>query len=195
MAMKLSLLFAVVLCALSCTTTRNYKITFTEENRESISNYLNNKNIRHNAEDIAILKDITVLSYYGQTDKLSVPEAYFFNKDGFLIKNNQKGESCGQAISKLDKILKQPVDKEQPLEKWTQNFNFLTDTGIIKDDKYDLYVIIHWAVFLDEFNGTSFNWYKSLTDNPDYKVKTILLNLDVQEEWKITPEQRQSLNM
>ena len=38
-------------------------------------------------DDIAILKDTKVFRDYGKTDKLVVPEVCFFNKDGFLLEN------------------------------------------------------------------------------------------------------------
>jgi hypothetical protein len=62
-------------------------------------------------------------------------------------------------------------------------------------DVYDIYVLINWAIFLDSNNETSFNWYTSLKNNKELKIKVILINLDVQEIWNLTDGQKEFLGV
>ena len=149
---------------------QNVEITFKSVNQDSIFNYLAKNNISYNLDDLAILKNIKVLSNYSESERLVVPEAYFFNKDGFLIKNKNKGVSCGATIKDLSKIMKSKIDSSQVLFKWFDELTFLGNQTFLSE-KYDLYILINWALFLDSYNETSFNWYRSLKGKKDLKIK------------------------
>jgi hypothetical protein len=173
---------------------QNVEITFKSVNQDSIFNYLAKNNISYNLDDLAILKNIKVLSNYSESERLVVPEAYFFNKDGFLIKNKNKGVSCGATIKDLSKIMKSKIDSSQVLFKWFDELTFLGNQTFLSE-KYDLYILINWALFLDSYNETSFNWYHSLKEKKDVKIKVLLVNLDVQESWNLTEAQKQYLGI
>ena len=68
-------------------------------------------------------------------------------------------------------------------------------TTDISSDDYDIYVLINWAIFLDSNNETSFNWYTSLKNNKELKIKVLLINLDVQETWQLTDKQKEFLGV
>ncbi|WP_291113737.1 hypothetical protein [Flavobacterium sp. UBA6135] len=164
-------------------------IEFKIENQNSLIEYLDKKKVDYTLDDVAILKDIKVFGDYGKTERLVVPEAYFFNKEGFLIKNKKKGISCGATIKDLSKILKSKYDSNQKITTWMNDFKILGKNDLLSED-YDIYILINWAIFLDSNNEISFNWYKSLKSNKDLKIKVILINLDVQESWNLTEGQK-----
>ena len=172
----------------------NVKIDFKIENQNSITKYLDEKKVEYTLDDIAILRDIKVFGDYGKTERLVVPEAYFFNKDGFLLKNNNKGVGCGASIKNLSKILKSKYDVNETISTRLKDYKILGNNDVLTE-QYDIYILINWAIFLDSNNETSFNWYKSLKSNKDLKIKVILINLDVQESWNLTEGQKKFLGV
>ncbi len=187
----LSILFCLFSSLVIC---QKVEITFKSVNQDSLFNYLNKNQISYDLDDLAILKDIKVFSNYSATERLAVPEAYFFNKDGFLLKNKNKGISCGATIKDLTKIMKSKIDINQQLSTWFEELTFL-GTQPSLEETYDICVLINWAIFLDSNNQTSFNWYQSLKENKVLKVKVVLVNLDVQESWNLTKGQKQFLGI
>lgn len=187
----LGILFSLISSIAIC---QNVTIEFKIESQNSIIEYLDNKRVEYSLDDIAILKDIKVFGDYGKTERLVVPEAYFFNRDGFLLKNNNKGISCGASIKNLSKILKSKYDSNQTITAWLSDYIILGDKETLFKE-YDIYILINWAIFLDSNNEVSFNWYKSLKSNKDLKIKVILINLDVQESWNLTEGQKKFLGV
>ena len=187
----LGIIFSI---ASSLAFSQNVKIDFKIENQNSITKYLDDKKVEYTLDDIAILRDIKVFGDYGKTERLVVPEAYFFNKDGFLLKNNNKGVGCGASIKNLSKILKSKYDVNETISTRLKDYKILGNNDVLTE-QYDIYILINWAIFLDSNNETSFNWYKSLKSNKDLKIKVILINLDVQESWNLTEGQKKFLGV
>lgn len=187
----LGIIFSIASSLAFC---QNVKIDFKIENQNSITKYLDEKKVEYTLDDIAILRDIKVFGDYGKTERLVVPEAYFFNKDGFLLKNNNKGVGCGASIKNLSKILKSKYDVNETISTRLKDYKILGNNDVLTE-QYDIYILINWAIFLDSNNETSFNWYKSLKSNKDLKIKVILINLDVQESWNLTEGQKKFLGV
>ena len=191
MKIFLGIIFSIASSLAFC---QNVKIDFKIENQNSITKYLDEKKVQYTLDDIAILRDIKVFGDYGKTERLVVPEAYFFNKDGFLLKNNNKGVGCGASIKNLSKILKSKYDVNETISTRLKDYKILGNNDVLTE-QYDIYILINWAIFLDSNNETSFNWYKSLKSNKDLKIKVILINLDVQESWNLTEGQKKFLGV
>ena len=191
MKIFLGIIFSIASSLAFC---QNVKIDFKIENQNSITKYLDEKKVEYTLDDIAILRDIKVFGDYGKTERLVVPEAYFFNKDGFLLKNNNKGVGCGASIKNLSKILKSKYDVNETISTRLRDYKILGNNDVLTE-QYDIYILINWAIFLDSNNETSFNWYKSLKSNKDLKIKVILINLDVQESWNLTEGQKKFLGV
>lgn len=173
----------------------NAQITFKRESKESMVKYLEDKGVQFDAEDIATLHDLNVFKQYYTNQMLSVPEAYFFNKDGYRVSKELRGDSCGQSIKNAKKINKIAFDDKQIFWDWikTYSFPFMKEND---STNYDAYVIITWAVFAHtNSNETAFKWYKSLKENKDMKVKVLLLNIDVQTDWQISDENAKILGL
>lgn len=191
----MKIFIGVIFCLISTLTfSQKIAINFKIENEKSIVDYLDEKKLVYNLEDIAILKDIKVFSDYGNTERLVVPEAYFFNKEGFLLKNKNKGVGCGASIKNITKIIKSKFDTNQQIKNWLKDYQILGTTDV-SSDEYDICVLINWAIFLDSNNETSFKWYTSLKNNKELKIKVILINLDVQEIWNLTDGQKEFLGV
>ena len=183
----------------SCTITKKVSINFEKETDTTLLQSLEKNNVIYNKGDLATLKNIVVLSQYSQQGKLSIPEAYFFNKEGYRVHDNFKGTRCGQVITNIEKVNDAPVENKEHISDWIKDYNFMADPAI-EGLEYDAYVILTWGNFIDKdahaANETAFKWYKSLKeDKKNLKIKTILLNLDVQDTWGITKEQEDALGM
>ena len=178
----------------SCVAQKKREIAFKMENDLTITTYLKEKKIDFSNNQMATLKGIATFGKYGRTDKLAVPEAYFFNSKGELIKNKGNGVSCGMEIKKLEKISKMKSDPNQSLENFLNDITVL-DGSKVTNENVDVYIIITWAKFAASESETSLNWFSNLKKQENLKVKVLLLNLDVQEKWNITEDQRKHLGI
>ena len=171
------------------------QINFSKENLASLSGYLKEQNVNFDIKDLATLKNINAFSFYNSNELLVVPEAYFFNREGFRVKG-YNGISCDQVIRDLEKINKKRVDKSDTITKWKEHISFFenNDEELINSG-YDFFVIINWAKYLPKENKVSFNWYNSIKAENPYKIKIIFLNLDVQENWIINETQKKVLGL
>jgi len=176
--------------------TYSQAIIFNKQNEESLYKFLSNSNVEFDKSDIVTLKDINSFSLYNNTDKLTVPEAYFFNREGFRLKGNFDATSCGQAISSLEKLNKKSFYKNDTIDDWIRDFKYLhPQSSDLHNSEYDGFVIINWAIFLPTMNKVSFTWYKSLKEEKKYKIKVFLLNLDIQDSWEMSQEQKDALHL
>lgn len=170
----------------SCAITLPVQLKFEKQNKESLLSYLQQKGYAVEEEDIAVLKGIDTFIQYHDTDKLFIPGAHFFNKDGYLIPGFN-GTGCAQAIGNINEISTSASKSDESISDWITGYNFFSNNDISKG--YDAYVIINWAMYTDRMNKTSYNWYKSLKDNKELNIKIIFLNLDIQEGWELSEAQ------
>ena len=195
--MRVLLLF-IFASLISCSIARKTDVKFKEENANSIISYLDAKKVSNYSNDVATFNGINTFIEYNNSDKLSVPEAYFFNKEGYRVKDNFNGTNCGQVIGNIDQINNAPCDRKEHINDWIAKYNFplKTNTDIASDnEQYDAYIIITWAIFSDRFNETSFKWYKDIKEYKDLKIKTILLDIDVIDSWTLNDKQKETLGL
>ncbi len=170
--------------------------TFTRQTSESLIKYLTDNNVQFDKADITTLRDINIFSYYNSTEKLTVPEAYFFNREGYRI-NGFSGTDCGNEITGLQKINKKSFDKNETINDWVSYFSFIQPNKEedLLNSGYDFFVVINWAVFLPKMNEVSFNWYYALKKEKKYKIRIFLSNLDIQKDWELNQAQKDALNL
>lgn len=170
-------------------------VKFQKEDISSISNFLSENNVVFESKDLATLKNVKMLWMYNSHKLLVVPDVYFFNRDGFRVKNFNAG-NCGQELQQLEKINKKKIDKSDNITKWKSYFTFFEDDdeNILESD-YDFFIIINWAKFTPKQNEIPFAWYSSLKKNKEYKIKIIFLNLDVQADWVLTDAEKKVLKL
>jgi hypothetical protein len=192
--MKIIKILFLVFISLSGFAQKKIEINFKLENDSTIIQYLKENKIDFSNNQIATLKGIGTFGEYGRAKKLTVPEAYFFNSKGELIKNKGKGIYCGAELKKLEKVSKMKSDPNQTLESFLNDITILDGTKL-SEDNIDIYIIITWAKFLSSESETSLNWFSMLKKNQNLKIKVLLLNLDVQESWKLTEGQKEYLGI
>ena len=192
--MKIIKVLFLFFISISCFAQKKKDIHFKIEKDSSIIQYLNENKIEFSTNQIATLKGIGTFAEYGRAKKLVVPDAYFFNSNGELIKNNGKGTYCGAELKKLEKISKYKSDPNQTLEKFLKDIIILDDSEF-SDEPADIYIVITWAKFASSESQTSLNWFSSLQKQEKLNIKILLLNIDVQESWKLTDGQKEYLGI
>ena len=179
--------------SISCFAQKNISIDFNIENKESLNTYLTEKEVNFEKDDLYSIKDFNSFAYLNNNDKLQVPEILFFNSNGYLVKNRFNDNECSQVINEIEKIDLLKFNKKITIKDWLKYISPLnqdiTENGSI-------FIIINWAKFVDKFNEQSFEWYKELKNqNSNLKVNCIFLNLDIQENWNLTEQQKKALNI
>lgn len=177
----------------SCYAQKSISINFNIENKESLNKYLTENKVTLEENDLFSIKSFNSFAHLNNDDKLQVPEILFFNSKGFLVKNRFNDNECSQVINEIEKIDSLKFNKNISINDWLEHIsplnNDITENG-------NIYIIINWAKFVDKFNEQSFEWYKELKNqDSNLKVNCILLNLDIQEKWNLTEEQKKALNI
>src|SRR5690606_23405102 len=181
------IIFLLSFC-FSCTITKNKEIKFVKHTNESLIIFLKSKNVDFDIKDIAYLKEFESFVEFNNSDKLVVPEAYFFNKDGYKISQKFSEEQCGNVIKNINTINSYSYDENDNISNWLDKISFIDTVKPldILNKNYDVYIIINWALFAEKTSDQSFEWYKSVKENKEFDIKVILLNLDIKDEWKMT---------
>ncbi len=192
--MKIIQIIFLMLISVTSFAQKKIEINFKIENDSTIIHYLKEKKVSFSSNQIATLKGIGTFAEYGRAERLVVPDAFFFNSKGELIKNKGKGMYCGAELKKLEKVSKMKSDPSQTLENFLKEITIL-DGSIITDENVDLYIFITWGKFLSAESETSLNWFSNLTDQENLKIKVLLLNLDIQENWNLTENQKEYLGI
>ncbi|MCB0432639.1 MAG: hypothetical protein KDD18_06385, partial [Mangrovimonas sp.] len=109
-------------------------------------------------------------------------------------KNKGKGMDCAAELKKLEKVSKMKSDPNQTLANFLNDITIL-DGSELADETIDLYIVITWGKFLSSESETSLNWFSSLKKEENLKIKVLLLNLDIQERWNLTDDQKKYLGI
>lgn len=193
--MKIIKIIFIVLISFNSYSQKKIKINFKIENDSTIIQYLKNKKIKFSNNQIATLKGIGTFAEYGRTERLVIPEAFFFNSKGELIKNKGKGVYCGAELKELKKVSKMKSDSSKTLDNFLEKDIKILDSSSIIDENVDLYIFITWGKFLSTESEISLNWFSNLTEQENLKIKVFLLNLDIQENWNLTLGQKEYLEI
>lgn len=191
MSKLIQLFFFIIF--ISCSAQKNISISFTIENKETLNNYLIDNEVKLEENDLYTIKDFNSFVYLNNNDKLQVPEILFFNSNGYLVKNRFNDNECSQVINEIEKINSLKFNKNVTINDWLK---YISPLHQDLTEKNNIYVIINWAKFVDKFNEQSFEWYNQLKNsNSNLKINCILLNLDIQEKWNLTEQQKKALNI
>lgn len=177
----------------SCSTTKSVKIDFKEVSNEEIINKLKENNVLYEESDIASLKNLKTWVSYFSGKSVTTPHAIFFNAKGYKVSDKFTESQCSATLNNIENIDTFEVDENYTFKDQIKNFDFIED----KQDanNYDYYVIIYWALYEKNNHKTAFNWYNSAKNIKDKKVKVVLLNLDLNESWNITEQQKEILKL
>ena len=192
--MKIYKLLILISFSISSFSQTKVEINFHIENDSSIVKYLKEKKIDFSNNEIATLKSFKTFAEYSRDGKLIIPEAFFYNSKGEQINNKGRGVNCSSEIKKLEKISKMKSNPNNTLNDFLTDINIIENEKIIEDN-IDLYIIITWGKFLNTESETSFNWFSKIRKIKDMKIKLLLLNLDIQENWNMTEVQKKTLGL
>jgi len=178
-------------------TAQKKKSKFSIKTQDELLNYLNEYSVDYDKEDLMVLNDVKTFLNYLQEEKITIPSAYFFNKNGYRVSQEYTGDRCGQVISRPEEMNMVSFDENDSINEWLKDYTFFFEGESFDDNtEYDSYVIICWASFLHKkSNRTSFNWYKSIKENKDLKIKPILLSLDLLSDWEMTDLHRKAFGL
>ena len=165
------------------------------ENYASLNRYL----LSNGIEGIKIyaMKDTaSLMAQYAQ--KISMPEAYFYNKDGYFVPYKETEKACNAGVSPfLDSV---GSFNKLPFEATKNISDLLPDIAELNPDntvsavkalpKSDVYVVMNWAKYLGKVNkDKTWDWIDHIKRNgakSPQKITIVLLSFDYQETWGIT---------
>lgn len=166
------------------------KLVYGYENPKSLQEFLDENKVNYDVRDLAVLDHPADWLDFYKKKKLSVPTAYFFNSEGVRIVEEFDAASCSQVINGLESIEKIKSYKKDPNETintWLSQVDFRFTKDEIFNEAYDIYVIVIFGKLIKTktSNPTAFNWYNSLKKNNNLKIKTILLSIDIMDDWEL----------
>ena len=165
------------------------------ETDASIKAYLK----QHEIDSSRVITFPSLLSFAAasQQQYLSIPDAMFFNKDGFLVPYKPTAQSCNADVSKfiddLRNFKSKPVDSRVTLPIFQ---------GMLQQKQEqtpaEITVYITWSKFSGRLNKTkAFEWVKALEKarREGLQVSYYLLNCDFQKRWNLSEEQIKRLDL
>lgn len=167
------------------------------ESFESIVEYANNHKLDFNQEDLFVLGSLDDILDFSSSGLLKGPVVHVFSSEGLylerIIPDNAK-----KKLTDFSRIRKKSKKNTYSMEKWFSQFvNCKDGTPISRKDNVDYYFVITWAfAFQGELRvSTAFKWYDLLQRKKveGENIQIILLNLDLQELWNLSPEVKADL--
>lgn len=191
--------FKIILCCFilvlftSCSTTKSVDLDLKVRSNTEIVNKLTENKVDFAPQDLATLKDLKTWATYSKSNKIVVPEVHFYNKNGFKVSQKFSDSQCSQLLRNFETMENYPVNENEKITDVLNDFTFISESEILND--FDFYIIINWALLTQNNHETAFNWYNSAKNIKDKKVKVVLLNLDLNESWNITEQQKEILKL
>ena len=170
------------------------------ENHESLSKFLWSKGI--DTTEILCFKDTVALNNF-YSSKIGMPEAVFFNKEKRMVDYRNSFKDCNGMVSifieKGDSInLVKPIEGEF-LDKYLEPL-VVEKTGkkfILDNQEYDVYMVVYWAKFMGNVSKRKvYEWQEHLkkANENGQKMKMILVSVDYQQFWNISPNEIPRIN-
>lgn len=127
----------------------------------------------------------------------SLPEAYFFNREGDFVNYKKTSKECnanvGEFIKNLTEFSKLKSVKTKNIKIFEENINNSKDE---KFKRHDINVIITWATFLGKVNKKkAFEWINLIEEakKKGVNINYYLVNYDLQESWKINKKEKKEI--
>lgn len=126
----------------------------------------------------------------------SIPDAYFFDKNGNYIPYKNSAEECN---AKVDDFIYDLEKKNYKIDS-SKNINQLID--LLTSDKNEsivqneITVLITWATFMGKVNKEkAFEWVKllDLAKSKGIKVNYYLVNYDLQKSWNLSKSEEKEV--
>jgi len=96
----------------------------------------------------------------------------------------------------VEQINSLEFDENIKIDYWIERIKPMNQDLIENEDRKECTIIINWVKFIGKYNKYSFKFYNQLKNSPSYsKVNVIFLNLDIQEDWELTQEDKDALGI
>lgn len=155
--------------------------------------YLNNRKVKYDKKDLVYIKDLKSFLNYNNR-KLLVPDYFVYNKDLFLINQGLDKDECGSLFLALDETSLYKIDNNNTLDSFFKTLDFVDKNQ--KKGAKDFVVFITWGTFAHKnSNKDSFETYSKIKKKYGDRVQVYLLNLDLNESWNLTSEQKNILGV
>jgi len=148
-------------------------------------------------EDYFIFSNAENYLNFLKNKQLTVPDATFFNADGFMVDYKDDAKTCNanvdEFISKLKHFNELPYNKSINIKDITK---LLYSPNNKKIETNEIVVILTWAIFVGRTNKTkTFEWVKLLENakKDGIKINYYLINCDLQEFWNLNDDQKSKL--
>ena len=159
------------------------------EDDVSLNNFLRKLKIKD--EPIYTFKNIDTL--YKFYSKASIPEAFFFNQQGFFVDYRETPTSCNAGIKNFIADLKNRSQDRLDTNKIIHNHTIrLVDknkqTVVFEQlPKTEFYVVMYWAKFIGKTNNKILDWQKAIAEarKKGLSITTIYVSCDYQKSWGI----------
>ncbi len=165
------------------------------ETLETQRRFLQNNDVP--VSEFFYLKDFNSFASASKNKYLSIPDAFFFNKEGNLVRYKKSSSDCNAKVDDFITDLKEfsnaPSDSLINVNKLLPLFE---SEAKIDLKKTDVTVFLTWAVFAGDVNkDKTFEWIKLLkkAQEQGISVSYYLVNCDFQDSWGLTQEQRKKI--
>jgi hypothetical protein len=167
------------------------------EDQVSIKMFLHKKKI--DTSNVYVFNNLMAYAGASNLKLLSIPDAVFFNKEGFFVSYKKSATDCNAKIdgfiSDLSSFSQLPKDETKKMDDLVALINNNNNTI---PTKADINVFITWAVFAGKLNDEkAFEWVKLLNDakKKGINVNYYLLNCDFQKSWNLSKEEKEGIGI
>ena len=167
------------------------------EDEQSVKKYLLKQHI--DTSNVYVFKDLNSYSAASKMKMLSIPEAMFFNKDGYFVPYKEEAVNCNANVNKF--IMDISAFSEKPADETKKMDNLMAiivSTNNKQPQRADINVFITWAKFAGKLNREkAFDWIDLLqkAKAQGIKVNYYLLNCDFQKSWGIPKDLQEKLGI
>lgn len=168
------------------------------ESNSSITEFLIKKDM--NVKDVLCFKDSAAMSRKVLDERLSIPEVYFYNKNGHFVTYKAAAVSCTASASPFldnlaDNFNTLPFDTSRHISKEFSYLYRLNNQNAVNFDdfeKSDVYVVMYFVKYIGKLNKESIwdwlNHIKLIESKTKFKITPILVSGDYMDFWGISKE-------
>lgn len=168
------------------------------ETEESVKNYLHKNNIV--PDNLVIFNSLQSWDAAREKKAMTIPDAMFFNADGKFVNYKKSASDCNAKIdgfiSDLKNLNNEPFDKSREFITLSNLLIDYDNNPVVFEKGYDGYVFITWCIYIGKLNKEkAFDWVNLIekANKEGVKIKYYLVNVDFQDSWELSPEERKEL--
>ena len=187
-----------LLIMISCSPLAKFIFHVKSPNFETRANqqlFLQKNNVH--VSDYFYFKDLNSFVLASKKKYLSIPDAFFFNKEGNLVNYKKSSADCNAKVGDFINDLKgfSNASSDNSINV-SELLTFFESKSKINIGKSDITVFLTWAVFAGDVNkNKTFEWIKLLekAQEKGINVSYYLINCDLQDSWQLTKDQRSNM--